>query len=70
MRNIFLVIALCLLIVAWVVDCCNGEEIIQGNNLILLREIDQEAGVVCWTFEGRDGIICLPSEETKLEVEE
>lgn len=72
MKDILIGIALCLLILTWVVDYSNGEEIAQGKNLILLREIDQEAGVVmvfvCLTFEGRDGTFCLPIEETKLEV--
>lgn len=66
MKDILIGIALCLLILTWVVDYNNGEEVIQGNDLILLRELDQEAGVVCWTFQKRDGISCLPIEKTKL----
>lgn len=45
-----------------------GGEAVQndGQSTMLYREIDQEAGVVCWHFGQNGNIDCLPISETKL----
>jgi len=66
------VLLIVLLTLALLVSCNDGEPMKQvtggniGNNIY--RYVDNEAGVVCWIWNGyeKGGIHCLPISETKL----
>jgi hypothetical protein len=51
-----------------VTDSFNIKLLMKGGMLAISRFVDEEAGAVCWLYEGyeKGGISCLPLDQTNL----
>lgn len=51
-------------------SCVSSEDNIISSPYIVNRYIDEDAGVVCWVFDGynKGGISCLPVKDTTIRV--